>query len=103
MEGSKEYYLKLREQEFDELFGDMDWEQPFTYAQGNLIERLLASSIIQEQQEREYHSRLYRGDFSILEAEQTIEYLLNNQLDPVASGMNYNATDIKYKLKKEIG
>lgn len=96
---SSDYYLKMKEQEFMELFGDMD-TSALTYQQGNYIERLLNSSAIPEKKEREIYRALHSESFSYEEAIECIEYLQQNQRDIVDGGFNYQAKDIEHKLKK---
>lgn len=103
MEGSKEYLIKLKEQEFIELFGDMDENSEASYETHNYIESLLLSSQIPEQREREIYQNLQIGGFTNLEAVEVIEYLKENQIDRVQAGFNYFATDILRKFNKDGG
>ena len=89
---SKELFEQIREAEFYELFG-------LDYNDGSLLESLLLTSAIQPELEREIHQRFYAGVLSQEEGERIIEYLKNNQRDPISGGFNYQAEDIKYKLK----
>jgi len=95
-----EEYLKLKEKEFAELFGEeVNLHSQLTYQQGNYIESLLKGAIITEHQEREIYQNLYRGTYNILEAQEAIEFLMKHQIDPINAGFNYQATDIQHKLK----
>jgi len=96
---SSEYYLKMKEQEFMELFGDMD-TSTLSYQQGNYIERLLNNSAIPEQREREIYRALHSESFSYEEAIECIDYLQQNQRDDIAGGFTYQAKDILRKLNK---
>lgn len=77
-----------------------DYDFPASFEQGNMIESLLLSSAITPEREREIHQRLHAGDFTQKQAQECIQYLENNQLDPVSSGMTYNAGDIQNKLNE---
>ena len=95
-----EEYLNLKEKEFAELFGEeVNLHSQLTYQQGNYIERLLNNAAISEHNEREIYQNLYRGTYNILEAQETIEFLMKHQVDPISAGFNYQATDIQNKLK----
>lgn len=96
---TKEDYIRMKEREFLELFGDIISDSPMDYKVGNLIERLLYSAVIPEQKEREIHRNLYDNNYTNEEAYEVIKYLNENQSCPINSGRNYTATDIKYKLK----
>jgi len=63
------------------------------------IENLMLTSILDAEEER----RMFRElpTMSAERAREVIEYLKENQRDPIASGDNYNATDIRNKLKAE--
>lgn len=78
-----------------------DYDFPASFEQGNMIESLLMSAAIPEKVEREIHQTLYGGDFTQKRAKKCIEYLQENQTDPIQSGNNYNMTDVKNKLSKE--
>lgn len=97
-----EEYLKLKEQEFRELFGEeVNLHAALTYQQGNYIESLLQRANIPEQQEREIYRNLYDGLYNVIEAQEVIDLLFKNQVDPVSSGFNYQMNDIKRKLNGE--
>ena len=103
---SKEQYRKMKEAEFIDLFGEgeIDFSEPMTYNQGNVIERLLKGSAITEGREREIHNALYNQTFNQFEAQECIDYLFKNQLDPVLSGnAYYSQGDIKNTLRTTIG
>lgn len=103
MEGSKEEYLRQKEAEFNDIFGDgeIDLTATMTYVQGNRIEHLLYGAIIQEARERQIYQGLYNEDYNIEEAQQIIDELEKSQRDPITSGDNYQPTDIVQKLKAE--
>jgi len=101
MESAKEYAIRLKEQEFMELFGDMAEDAEADYQTHNYIESLLLGSSLPEAREREIYHNLQIGGFTNIEAMEVIEYLKKNQVDPISSGHNYNQTDIKRKLSKQ--
>jgi len=78
-----------------------DYDFPASFEQGNYIESLLISAAIPEKAEREIHRTLHDNQFTTKRAAECIEYLLENQLDPISSGHNYQAGDIIKKLKEE--
>lgn len=78
-----------------------DYDFPMSYEQGNYIESLLMSCAIQVEHEREIHQRLHANDFTTNQAKECIEYLLENQVDPIQNGAIYTQTDIKNKLGAE--
>lgn len=90
---AKEFFLQQREKEFYETFGA-------SYEDLNQIQWLMGTSAIPEHIEREIRQRLYAQSYLKEEAEETINYLKENQRDPIDGGFNYNQTDIKWKLKK---
>lgn len=92
---SKELFGELMEKDFYDAFG-------LEYEKGNVIESLLYSSAIPVRLERLLWRRLYVNAFTDQEADNVIEYLQNNQLDPINAGKNYTQTDIKNKLKNEV-
>ena len=78
-----------------------DYDFPASFEQGNYIENLLISAAIPEKVEREIYQTLHANDFTQKRAAECIQYLQDNQRDPVASGDNYQPTDIVKKLKNE--
>mgnify|MGYP006370017541 CR=1 FL=1 len=70
-----------------------------SYNQVDYIESLLLTANIDEVES----SALYRElpSMTAHRAETVIEYLKNNQVDPITAGMNYNQGDIKLKLTTE--
>lgn len=79
---------------------NQDYDFPATYEQGNMIEGLLMSAAIPEKVEREIYRALHGNEFTQKRAEECIEYLKENQTDPVASGNYYNQGDIQTKFKE---
>ena len=76
-----------------------DYDFPASFEQGNLIESLLMTSTIPNKIETQIHDTLYNGEFTKKRATECIEYLKENQQDPIASGNgNYTQTDIQKKL-----
>lgn len=90
---SKEQYEQQRQREFDELFG-------LSYEDGNYLEWLLRNSAIPHEKEREIHQMLYSNSLTEEYGMELIEYLENNQRDPISGGFTYQQKDIKYKLKQ---
>lgn len=76
-----------------------DYDFPASFEQGNYIESLLMSSAIPEKTEREIYRALHDNEFTSKRAKECIEYLKDNQVDPIASGKTYNQGDIKAKLE----
>jgi len=68
--------------------------------QMDYIESLLMTAAIPQ----EISDPMYReiSTMSAERAREAIEYLKENQRDPIASGDNYGATEIKTKLNKEV-
>lgn len=80
---------------------NQDFDFPASYEQGTYVENLLMSSAIPIEREREIHQSLHSGAMTNSEAGEIIEYLKENQLDPISSGSNYQAKDIQKKLTNE--
>jgi len=77
-----------------ELFGD---------ASVNLIssiESLLRGSNLDHDERAGIERQL--KDLSEEEGLRLVQYLSQNQIDPIYAGLNYNQTDISNKLKKEL-
>jgi phage RecT family recombinase len=76
-----------------------DYDFPMTYEQGNMIESLLKTSSIPQKYEDEIYDNLMNDGFTQKRASECIEYLQDNQLDPITSGNgNYMQGDIQKKL-----
>jgi len=75
-------------------------DYPATQGQINYIESLLQNSNIDHEErgsiEREF------DDMTAGRAEEVIQYLKDNQLDPITAGTNYSSTDIQKKIQTEI-
>ena len=78
-----------------------DYDFPMSYEQGNYIESLLLNSALPMKHETEITQRLRSNDFTVSQAKECIEFLLNNQRDAIQSGHTYSATDIVNKLRNE--
>lgn len=78
---------------------NQDYDFPMTYDQGHYIENLLISSTLEGKKEQEIYDALSQG-MTQKRAEKCIEYLNNNQKDPIESGGYYNQGDIKKKLSQ---
>jgi len=77
---------------------NQDYNFPMTYEQGNYIESLLMTSAIGEKEERQIYQALHGNDMSQERAKECIEYLKENQRDPIQSGDNYQMGDIQNSL-----
>lgn len=66
----------------------------------DLIEELLKTSII-PMEENEYISRSLNG-LNHKEAEELINYLQTKQVNRIHAGLNYNASYVKWFMKKTI-
>lgn len=75
-------------------------ESDFSITEGQymMIENLLSTSTYEHEQRASIERNLH--DYSRIEASNLIQDLQNNQLDAISSGMSYNQTDIKNKLKE---
>lgn len=71
-----------------------------TDAQQDKIESLLLTASITHEAQQELFREL--PIMSANRASEVIEYLIDNQVDPITSGHNYNQTEIKNKINKEI-
>lgn len=85
--------IKLDNEQFD---------FPMSYGQATYIESLMQKAVIPEQREREIYQAMSVDSYTQKEAGEVIEYLLENQRDPISSGDNYQARDIVKKLDKDI-
>lgn len=63
------------------------------------IEGLLKTAAIQYELKEELYREL-KGAIDTERAEELLEYLYSNQIDPIASGVNYSQTEIKNKINK---
>lgn len=72
-----------------------------TYNQVSLIESLLLTSSIAEEEKQKIEGEL--DGMRNSHAEEVINRLKENQIDPINSGQSYNQGDIQRKLKREIG
>lgn len=87
-------YLEMRMSYIDELFNAGHNEL-------DRIEGLIQTAIIEHEAKEELYREL-KGVIDQQRAEELLEYLYKNQIDPIQSGGNYGQTDIKNKLKREI-
>ena len=86
---------QIEDKDFYEVFG-------IDYDTGSLIEKLLQNSAINERLERVLFQRLYSNTISETDGEKIIEYLYQNQINPITSGNTYQMSDIKRQFKKHI-
>ena len=75
-------------------------DYPATMGQISYIETLLRTSAIDHEERGAIERNL--SEMTYVEAQDTIEMLKLNQLDPIAAGLPYSATDIKKKIDNEI-
>ena len=78
-----------------------DYDFPATYEQGNYIESLLLNSNVDEKTSTDIFNALGEG-MTQKRADECIEYLLENQKDPITEGVNYNQGDISKKLEQKL-
>ena len=81
--------------------GESDFDFPMSYNQATYIESLLMTCAIPENREREIYQAMAKDSYTSNEAGEVIEYLEQNQRDPVASGDYYNASDIQKKFDND--
>lgn len=80
---------------------NQDYDFPASFEQGNMIESLLLTSTIPNKIEKQIYDALHNGSFTQKRAQECIQYLKDNQQDPITSGNgNYTQTDIKNKLEE---
>jgi len=65
------------------------------------IEGLLKTANLQYEIKEELYREL-KGVIDQERAEELLQYLYNNQVDPISGGLNYSQSDIKNKLNKEL-
>ena len=65
------------------------------------IEGMLKSANLQHELKEELYREL-KGVIDQERADELIEFLYKNQIDPITAGGNYSQTDIKNKLNKEL-
>ena len=87
-------FLTIKMSYIDELFSAGDNEL-------DRIEGLLQTAALQPEELNDLYREL-KGVIDQQRAEELLEYLYNNQIDPISSGVNYGQTDIKNKLNREI-
>lgn len=75
-----------------------DYDFPATIGQGNYIESLLMTANIDGKDSRNIYNSI--GYMTQKRAEECIEYLKENQRDPIESGAGYNQGDIQKKLNQ---
>lgn len=75
-------------------------ETPCNEWQISAIEMLLKHSNIDHSEREDIERKML--SFSEEEAYKTIEYLRENQLDPIVSGFNFSQTDICKHLKNRV-
>lgn len=88
----KDEFFDMRSREMDDLFG-------MSIEDGNRIEWLLMNAAIPVEKERMIWRGLYHNYIMHEEAQEIIDYLEQNQRDPIQGGFNYQQKDIKWKLK----
>lgn len=86
----------------DELLADVNNTPiyPASDVQISILEGLTSTASISEE-EKDYITRNLFS-FTYQEAEDKINYLKDNQTDPITSGRNYSQTDINNHLNKII-
>ena len=92
--GFKNDFIELRMSYIDELY-DADPNKL------DRIEGLLKTAAIQHELKEELYREL-KGAIDTERAEELLEYLYSNQVDPISGGLNYSQNDIKNKLNKEL-
>lgn len=92
--GFKNDFIELRMSYIDELY-DADPNKL------DRIEGLLKTAAIQHELKEELYREL-KGAIDTERAEELLEYLYANQVDPISGGLNYSQNDIKNKLNKEL-
>ena len=92
--GFKNDFIELRMSYIDELY-DADPNKL------DRIEGLLKTAAIQHELKEELYREL-KGAIDTERAEELLQFLYDNQIDPIQSGVNYGQTDIKNKLKREL-
>jgi phage RecT family recombinase len=75
-------------------------DYPATIGQISYIESLLQNSNIDHEERASYEREL--SEMTHGRAQDVIEMLKENQLDPIQSGTNYSSTDISKKIQTEI-
>jgi SOS-response transcriptional repressor LexA len=81
----------------DEIFNTEPKADAF---QLDMIEDLLKTSIISPERNEQISQGL--DSLTYPDAEKLIEYLQNKQVNRIHAGLNYNATYVKWFLKKTI-
>mgnify|MGYP003108923992 CR=1 FL=1 len=78
-----------------------DYDFPMTYEQGSYIESLLFNAAIEGKAERQITSAMHANSMTNKQAADCIQFLLDNQVDPVMSGnQHYSQGDIQKTLEK---
>jgi hypothetical protein len=78
----------------------MPEDDPITIGQTQYIETLLGSTNIQDNEQQKIFREMNEYNFN--QAAKCIEYLQNNQLDAIESGVNYNQGDINKSLDQRL-
>ena len=92
--GFKNDFIELRMSYIDELY-DADPNKL------DRIEGLLKTAAIQHELKEELYREL-KGAIDTERAEELLEYLYANQVDPITGGNNYGYSDAQKKIWNEI-
>lgn len=87
-------FLNLRMSYIDELFN----AEPHKIDQ---IEDLLKYALIHPDEQDSILREIKQG-LDDERADELIQYLYENKIDPISGGFNYSQSDIKNKIKKEL-
>jgi hypothetical protein len=87
-------FLNERMDYIDELFNARDNDL-------DRIDGLLLTSSIQYELREEIYREM-KGHVDQERADELIEFLYRNQVDPISAGANYGQSDIVNKLNKEL-
>ena len=79
---------------------DIEFNPKADYQQLDMLEELLKTSIISEENKEYWYKRLSLLTYS--EAENLIEFLYKKQVNRVHAGLNYNATYLNKFLKDTL-
>jgi recombinational DNA repair protein RecT len=66
----------------------------------NRVETLLMTAAIEEREKEDLFREV--NTMSGSRADEVIDYLIDNQVDPIAAGNNYNQNDIAHKIDEEV-
>ena len=81
-------------------FDNSDYDLPASHEKYVFIDSLLETSSISEENKEEIHNQL-NGELTTNQANSIINYLNENQLNPIESGNNYSQSDIHKQLDQK--